>query len=225
MAKALYLRHHPEDSPGLIAEAFESRGYELDVVLFDEHASTPSLDGVDVFVLGGSKCAVYDESTQQAFLNRELALIGESAERSIPVLGICFGAQALCHYHGGTVRKTATPEVGWYDVTPVAGSAIVPGPWFEFHFDECVVPEEADVLAVTGSTVQAFTVGKNFAVQFHPEVDANQLRDWMGAGGAEEAREFGLDVDELLAESERLTPGARQRAQDLVDIFLRHAGL
>jgi len=225
MPRALYLRHHNEDSPGLIGEAFAAKGYTLDVVLFERETPTPSLEGVDVLIIGGSKCAVYDQETQESFLNRELELIREAGERSVPVFGICFGAQALCHFHGGSVRRSQYPEVGWYDVTPAVGSPIVPGPWFEFHFDECVLPPEADVLATTGSTVQAFTVGRNFAVQFHPEVEVNQLRDWMGAGGEEEARDLGLDVNELLAESERLTPGAVQRANELVDIFLSHTGL
>jgi GMP synthase-like glutamine amidotransferase len=225
MPRVLFLRHHPEDSPGLIGRAFVEKGFELDVVLFESETSTPSLDDVEVLVVGGSKCAVYDQKTQDSFLNRELELIREAGERGIPVLGICFGAQALCHFHGGSVRPAKFPEVGWYDVTPSVGSLVVPGPWFEFHFDECVVPEHAEVLATTGSTVQAFTVGRNFAVQFHPEVEVEQLRDWLNAGADDDAREFGLDVEELLEQSERLTPGATQRARDLVGIFLEHAGL
>ena len=31
MKRALVLRHHLEDSPGLIGEAFEARGYEIDL--------------------------------------------------------------------------------------------------------------------------------------------------------------------------------------------------
>ena len=38
MARALVLRHHLEDSPGLIGEAFEARGYEIDLVMMNERA-------------------------------------------------------------------------------------------------------------------------------------------------------------------------------------------
>ena len=64
-------------------------------------------------------------------------------------------------------------------------------------------------------------MGRNVGVQFHPEIDHLQLRDWF-ASGVEEAREFGVDVDALIAQTERETPAARQRALDLVDLFLAH---
>ena len=60
MARARVLRHHLEDRPGLVGEAFEARGFELDVVMMDATTPTPSLDGYDALVILGSKCAVYD---------------------------------------------------------------------------------------------------------------------------------------------------------------------
>ena len=56
-------------------------------------------------------------------------------------------------------------------------------------------------------------------MQFHPEIDEAQLKEWL-ASDEEEARDLGLDFEALLDETARETPAARQRAQALVDLFL-----
>ena len=221
MTRALVLRHHQEDHSGLIGEAFESRGYEIDLRMMNETSETPSLDGYDVFVILGSKSAVYDQEVGNAWFGRELELIAEAGRRDLPILGICFGAQALCLFHGGVVEPSNNPEIGWYDIEPINGSGIGAGPWFEFHFDHCKLPEDAEVWATSPRSVQAFTFGRDVGVQFHPEIDHVQLKDWF-AGGVDEAREFGVDIEALVAETERETPAARERALQLVDLFLAH---
>jgi len=221
MTRALVLRHHPEDHSGLIGQAFESRGYEIDLRMMNESSDTPSLDGYDVFVILGSKSAVYDKEVEAAWFGREMELIADAQRRDIPIFGICFGAQALCLYHGGVVERSDDPEIGWYEVDEQNGSGISRGPWFEFHFDECTLPEGAELWATSPRAVQAFAVGRDVGVQFHPEIDHVQLRDWF-ASGIEEAREFGVDVDALIAQTQRETPAARERAGELVDLFLTH---
>jgi GMP synthase-like glutamine amidotransferase len=221
MTRALVLRHHLEDHSGLIGEAFESRGYEIDLRMMNEHSATPSLEGYDVFVILGSKSAVYDKEVEQAWFGREIELIAEAVRRDIPVFGICFGAQALCLFHGGIVERSNEPEIGWYEVDAHNDSGIATGPWFEFHFDHCLLPEDAQLWATSPRAVQAFCVGRNVGVQFHPEIDHLQLKDWF-ASGIEEARDFGVDVDALIEQTKLETPAARERALDLVDLFLTH---
>ena len=133
MARALFLRHHFEDSPGLIGEAFAARGYGLDVAMMDELSPTPTVEGYDVLVILGSKSAVYDIDIEAAWFGRELGLIADASRLEIPIFGICFGAQALCQFHGGVVEPSHEPEIGWYEVQARNGSPIAPGPWFEFH--------------------------------------------------------------------------------------------
>jgi GMP synthase-like glutamine amidotransferase len=221
MTRALVLRHHYEDHAGLIGAAFESRGYEIDLRMMNEDAATPSLEGYDVFVILGSKSAVYDQEVEQAWFGREMELIADAERRDVPVFGICFGAQALCLYHGGIVERSNEPEIGWYDVEARNDSGIASGPWFEFHFDHCLLPESAQLWATSPRAVQAFSVGRNVGVQFHPEIDHLQLTDWF-ASGTEEARDFGVDVDALIEQTKRETPAARERALGLVDVFLAH---
>ena len=223
-SRALVLRHHLEDHCGLIGEAFEARGYEIDLRMMNADHPSPSLEGYDVLVILGSKSAVYDQEVGEAWFGRELELIAEAERRSIAVLGICFGAQALCLYHGGRVEPSAAPEIGWYDVEAVNGSGLSSGPWFEFHFDHCILPDKAALWATSPRAVQAFAVGRHVGVQFHPEIDHLQLLDWF-AGGDEEAREFGVDIEALVERTANETPAARGRAHELVGLFLSYVGL
>lgn len=219
---ALVLRHHREDHPGLVGDALVARGFELRVVLFNEASPTPSLDGVDLVVILGSSSAVYDAAVERAWFARELALIEQADQRGITVFGICFGAQALCRYAGGVVAPGARPEIGWHVVEPTVDSPIGPGPWFEYHFDACELPPSATTWAKTSNCVQAFAIGRHVGVQFHPELDAAQLRDWFEAGG-DDARTLGYDPTDLIDQTAREEPGARERARELVDVVVAHA--
>lgn len=224
MARALVLRHHDEDNPGLIGEALEQRGFALDVYMMNEEAPTPSIDGYDMLVVLGSKESVYDDEVHNAWFGRELEVLARARETGVPIFGICFGAQALCRSYGGQVVRSDNPEVGWYTIDDVAGKGIAPGPWFEFHYDECLLPADAEVWATSEAAVQVFALERNLGVQFHPELDHFQLGDWLETASGE-ARDFGHDIDELMAFTEAQVPAARERAATLVDQFLDHAGL
>jgi GMP synthase-like glutamine amidotransferase len=221
MKSVLFVRHHLEDNPGLIGEAFRARGFVSEVASMDELAATPSLDGHDVLVILGSKESVYDHDVEVAWFGRELTLMHDAVRRGVPILGICFGAQALCRLFGGAVEASEAPEIGWYEVEAHGDAKIASGPWFEFHYDRCILPDQAQIWATSSNAVQAFCLGQNVGVQFHPEIDEKQLRDWFEADRTEHPRGF-ASRDELLAQTVRETPAARERAQDLVDLFLTH---
>jgi GMP synthase-like glutamine amidotransferase len=220
MRRALFLHHHLEDNPGLIGQAFVSRGYEIELALVDASSPMPTLDGIEVLVVLGSNHSVYDPDIVASWFARELDLMRDAVAKNIPILGICFGAQALCVLHGGVVSKAPEAEIGWYEVEPLNNSKIVPGPWFEFHFDRCELPSEAIVWATSPRAAQAFCVGNNVGVQFHPEIDDVQLQDWFSAGG-DYPRQF-PSQNELLEQTRRETPLAKERAMELVNVFLEH---
>jgi GMP synthase-like glutamine amidotransferase len=222
--RALAIRHHEEDNPGLIGEALEARGFSVDLAMLDETTPTPSLDGYDLLLILGSKESVYDSDVEAAWFGRELALMAEADQRGLPIFGICFGAQALCRLRGGVVSRSDQPEVGWYEIEGVDGHDIAAGPWFEFHYDACDLPEGAEVWARSPRAVQAFAIDRHVGVQFHPEIDDVQLRDWLETASGE-ARDFGHDIDELMAFTKAEVPAARARALALVDQVLAHNGL
>jgi GMP synthase-like glutamine amidotransferase len=221
--RALVVRHHVEDRPGLVGEALARRGWAIDVEMMDESSPTPALDGYDLMVVLGSKHSVYDPAVEEAWFGRELELLSEADARGLPIFGICFGAQALCRYFGGVVSRSERPEVGWFDVEEVDDGRVGAGPWFEYHFDACELPGSAEVWARNDSAVQAFAIGRHVGVQFHPEIDEHQLADWMAAGGDADARDLGLDPGALVARTAAETPGARARVDELVGRVLERA--
>ncbi|WP_267883791.1 glutamine amidotransferase-related protein [Streptomyces sp. NRRL S-646] len=48
-----------------------------------------------------------------SWIGGELALLRKAHRFGIPVLGVCFGAQALTAALGGSVEPSPRPEIGW----------------------------------------------------------------------------------------------------------------
>jgi len=213
MMRVLVIRHHDVDSAGFIAEAFEARGAELDVHLFPDDGPLPGFDGADHIVVLGAVSSVNDSDP---WIAAELDWIRAADQAGLPVLGICFGAQALCAALGGRVEAMERKEIGWFGVDSADPGVIPAGPWLEFHGDRCLLPDGATVLARNDAAVQAFTIGRHLAVQFHPEVDGPQLKRWLDSMDTREARSVGVDPDQFLADTIREEPAARARADRLV---------
>jgi GMP synthase-like glutamine amidotransferase len=214
--QVLVVRHHEEDSAGFVAEALAARGATVTTLLFPDEGPLPDPSSYDHVVVLGSKWSAYDSLP---WIEDELEWLRRATR---PVLGICFGAQLLTTAFGGRVERSPVYEIGWVEVHPVPGArpAIGPGPWLQFHGDRCILPPSATLLASNGVGVQAFTVGPHLGVQFHPEVDAEQLREWIDKGGRAAVEEAGQDPDALLAETATEEDGARRRADELVEAYL-----
>lgn len=126
--RVLVLRHHEEDSPGLVQDALEERGATVDTYLYPDPgpgSSTgpdradggsvvlPDLDGYDRLVILGSSSSVY---ASEDWIAAEIEWLRHV---QLPVLGICFGAQLLSSTFGGSVERSPVYEIGWVTVTPV----------------------------------------------------------------------------------------------------------
>jgi len=210
------IRHHEEDSAGFIGAAFEARGAELSVCLFPKEGPLPALDGIDHVVVLGAVWSVYDDHPDRAWVADELAWLRQADESGVPVLGICFGGQALAAAFGGRVEAAHRKEIGWSVIDSYDPELIPPGPWLEFHQDRFHPPAHAKVLATNEVGAQAFALGRHLGVQFHPEPDGDLLGLWLDAGGREEAERHGVDVDRFLARTYAEEPAARARADALV---------
>ena len=220
--RVVVLRHHAIDEAGYIADAFAARGAELIVHQFPKGGPLPPLDRVDHIVVLGAVWSVYEERIS-GWIGDELDWLRAADAAGVPVLGICFGAQALTAALGGQVEAGPRSEVGWTTIETLDPALIEPGPWLEFHHDRCLPPPGARVLARNDLCVQAFSLRQHLAVQFHPEVDAAQVRLWLKDGGKDEAERAGQDPDKLIAQSEAEEPEAALRADRLVAAALRIA--
>ena len=220
------VRHHAVDSPGFIGAAFEARGARLVTHLFPDGGPLPPLVGTDHLVVLGAIPSVYDDGPARGWIAEELAWLRRADEAGVPVLGICFGAQALCAAFGGEVEAAPRKETGWTMIESFDPDLIPAGPWLQFHGDRCLPPPQAKVLARNEIGVQAFVIRRHLAVQFHPEVDGDQLRRWLDGGGRAEAERAGQDPDAFLAETVAQEPAARERADRLVAaaLLLAQAG-
>jgi GMP synthase-like glutamine amidotransferase len=223
--RALVVEPEAGNAPALVGHRLRQRGFELfAVVLSDEdgHALDAELGApadYDLVVAMGSIRSVY-ESDRRAWIARELEFLEEANAGGVPVLGICFGAQALATAHGGRVVRAERPQVGWYPLDADAGSGLPGGPWMQWHYDRIEPPAAASVLAADEVCVQAFRIGRNLGVQFHPEVTHAHLAGWIGNGGAAELARLGIDSARLLAETETIEPDVTARTNRLVDWFL-----
>lgn len=221
--RVIVIRHHAEDSAGFIADAFTERGAELRTHLFPGEGELPAPDDADHVVVLGAIPSVNDGGAPSLWIQQELAWLRQADEAGVAVLGVCFGAQALCAAFGGQVEAAPVKEIGWKLVDSTDPSLVPAGPWLEFHGDWCLPPPSATILARNAAGVQAFAIGRHLAVQFHPEVDGAQLRAWLDLGGRTEAAAAGVDPDEFLAKTAAEEPAARDRAAALVDAALRLA--
>jgi GMP synthase-like glutamine amidotransferase len=218
--RVIVIRHHAVDDAGYIAAAFAARGAEVSVHQFPKGGPLPPLDGVDHVVILGAVWSVYEDRIAD-WIGAELDWIRAADAARIPVLGICFGAQALTTALGGKVERAPRMEIGWATVETLDPELVGEGPWFEFHGDLCLPPAEARILARNDLCVQAFGIGPHLAVQFHPEVDAAQVSRWLNDGAGEEAEREGQDPAKLIAQTEAEEPQAELRADQLVAAALR----
>ncbi len=112
----------------------------------------------------------------------------------LPILGICYGMQALTHALGGKVDASAHREYGHAIVEPLAGNPLLGGDSFQVwmsHGDKLTeLPPGFSALAKSGNSpfaAMANPARGYYGLQFHPEVNHT-------IGGSEIIRRFVTDI-------------------------------
>ena len=184
-----------------------ARGAELDVVHAPVVSAWPDPHAASAVVSLGSDRSVH--ASKDPWIAAQVAFLREAHAAGVPVLGICFGGQALAAALGATVSRADKTEIGWIDVEGDDGYG---GRWFTWHEDVFDLPPGATELARAASGLQAFAVGASVGLQFHPEVTPAIVDDWLAG-----AREAVPDPAPLRAETARTVAEARERAFALLD--------
>ena len=126
-------------------------------------------------MLGSHSSAAANEP---AWVPAEAELLGAAIRAEVPVLGICFGGQALALALGGEVRPTPLLEASWDSAIEVLDEAIPAGPWLNLHFESFTLPPGGRLLARSAAGPSAFSHGPHLGVQFHPEVTPEIVAAW-----------------------------------------------
>jgi GMP synthase-like glutamine amidotransferase len=223
------IQHDHICTPGFVGERFTDRGYDLVLhqVVPEAHFRSPNVEtqfpaptDFDVIISMGAPWSVYDHEAIGSWVLPELAMLRDAHHDHVPVFGICFGGQLLAAAHGGSVSRATTPEIGWVEIESDNESLVPAGEWFQWHYDSWELPTGATELARNANSSQAFILGQNLAVQFHPEMSSAILTSWIATGGAEEMGELGIDIDGLVRQTAERDGSNRDRSHRLVDLFL-----
>ena len=227
--RVLLIQHDHICTPGYVGERLTDRGLDLVAhqVVEEDRFLSPNVDiefphptDFDMIVPMGAPWSVYDHEAIGTWVPVELKMLREAHDHHVPVLGICFGGQMLAAAHGGSVSRSAAPEIGWADIESDDEALVPSGSWFQWHYDQWQLPQDAQEVARNAKSSQAFALDRNLAVQFHPEMTSEILASWMLMGGAEELEKFGLDLEGLVRQTAERDSTNRERAHRLVDQFL-----
>ena len=160
----VYCELHPWDAPA-------------DLVL------SPNVQG---FVLSGGPASVYAPDAPR--------VPGYVLESGLPILGICYGMQALTAALGGVVAPAGEREYGPAELHTIARNPIIDEGRYKVwmsHGDRVEQPAEGfKVLASSDNSPAAFigdSSRRYYGVQFHPEVHHTPQ-------GARFLKQFVLDV-------------------------------
>ncbi|MFH1393369.1 MAG: type 1 glutamine amidotransferase [Candidatus Micrarchaeota archaeon] len=179
----------------------------------------PGLGACDAIVIGGSKLNIRDEDLHEnPWMHTLLDFIGE-CHGEVPMLGICFGHQAIARRFGVKVQSFGPDIVyggGFSQVSLTEDGkkdALFAGMPDEFaalfsHFYYVPQPPESGTALLCGINpgVHAFRVGeRTWGVQYHPELTVSSAR-WLLSQKREALEAKGVDVNAMI---ESLSSGPR----------------
>jgi GMP synthase (glutamine-hydrolysing) len=208
--RVLAVVHHSNAAAGVFADPALAAGHEL--VEWLPHDQPPPLhDGFGAAMVFGGSMNV-DEEDEHPWLREEKLFLRELIERGTPMLGVCLGSQLVAEAAGGTVRRAATPEIGWHEVelTPEGEAdellGVLPERFesFQYHHYQWLLPPGGMTLARSELALQAFRLGERpvWGLQFHPEVTEPDLGSWLDDWQSDPgAVATGLDPEAIRAES------------------------
>ncbi len=203
------------DAPaGLLGAWARARGLEVRTLRAPELGAWPDPRTFAAVAALGSDRSV--ARSRDHWIAAQVAFLGDAHAAGVPVLGVCFGAQALAAALGAAVDLAPQPEIGWLGLREA--DERLRGPWFAWHEDAFALPAGAEELARTAAGVHAFRAGRSLGVQFHPEVTPAIVEDWI-AGDRGSLAAARIDPAALREETARRGPAARSRAFALFDQF------
>jgi GMP synthase-like glutamine amidotransferase len=207
------LLQHGHDGPAVQLEDWlRERAIPYDVHHAWEEPPPPLRGRAFVASLGSERSAAGDGPP---WVRAEIEALREAVEADVPVLGLCFGGQALSVVLGGAVERAPEPEIGWLPVD-TRDPSVAEGPWAHYHYEVLQVPPGAEELARTAAGPAAFRAGPHLGVQFHPETTAELMSKWVRMDPNLPSSVIPDQVDE---QGRRYGAAAREQAFRLFDAW------
>ncbi|MGH2992904.1 MAG: type 1 glutamine amidotransferase [Solirubrobacterales bacterium] len=156
--------------------------------------------------------------SEPAWVPAEVEFLRRAVDADVPVLGLCFGGQALSVALGGEVSPAEPPSIGWFEIETDDPDLVPGGPWVHFNVESLSVPAGAEQLARSPRGPGAFRLGPHLGLQFHPEATPAVVNGWSN-GEAARLATLGIDPDDIRAQGERWGAQAARGAFELFDAW------
>jgi GMP synthase-like glutamine amidotransferase len=212
LKRGVILQHGDLGPPGVFEQWLRDRGIDFEV-----HAAwrDPLPDVRDARFLASLGSIHSVAGSEPEWVPAELEVVRDAVGADVPVLGLCFGGQALSAVLGGGVERLEETEIGWIPIESHAPDEVPEGPWLHWHNEILHVPPGATLLGHSPAGPAAFRSGRHLGVQFHPEVTPEIVDGWALADPALESH--GVTREELAEQSRRHGEQARAAAFTLYD--------
>lgn len=193
MKTCVALRHLAFEDLGLLEPLLLKKGWRVHYYdLGVDQLWKIDLSQVDLLIILGGPIGA-EEAERYPFLLHEISLIRERIAAKKPLLGICLGAQLMARAMDARVKPMAQKEIGFAPINLTAEglqsslAEVGRQPVLHWHGDQFDLPVGAKSLATTPFCPnQAFQVGHHaMAWQFHLEVDAARIEQWLIGHAAE----------------------------------------
>ncbi|MEE9503010.1 MAG: type 1 glutamine amidotransferase [Candidatus Aminicenantaceae bacterium] len=178
-------------------------------------------------ILTGSESSILE---REQWVNEEIELTLEAIERTIPVLGSCWGHQLLAVALAGPayVQRSECPEIGWIPVRVTEDNTLMgqKGQVYVFssHFDEVVgLGDDFRVFASSEKCqVHAFQWGINpvWGIQSHPEMSIPDAQHYLRENVSSRYEHESLDLYRRALDS---TPKDTGMIHEVMRNFLRYS--
>jgi GMP synthase-like glutamine amidotransferase len=180
--RALLLQGADLAPDAALGEALRAHAVEPTMIRIERGAEPPDPGSLDLAVVIGPARWSGDPGYEAG--SRHVDWLREANRAGTPVLAVGTASQLLATALGGGVDRARRPRHGWIRVRTAAPELIAPGPWLAWEDATIRLPPGAELLAHDRVGLQAFRVGRQVGVQFHPEATPQLLTDWVANSDA-----------------------------------------
>jgi GMP synthase-like glutamine amidotransferase len=212
LTRGIVLQHGDLGPPGVFEQWLRERGIDYEVHAAWRDPLPDVRESRFLASLGAIQSVTHSEP---AWVPAEVEKVRAAVAADVPVLGLCFGGQALSAVLGGGVDRLERSEIGWIAIRSEAPDEVPEGPWLQWHSEILRVPPGAALLGESPAGPAAFRHGRHLGVQFHPEATPEIVDSWAIADAALES--YGVTREELAEQSRLHGETGRQAAFKLFD--------